>query len=85
MLLSLAVLSSACVSMSVCCMCICAHCVNVCMCMFTGGHSSSDPLVREVVRVQTALGDKGKQADGHQQPQPSRSQRTDAGRYRQLR
>lgn len=64
---------------------VCAICVNVCLRVFTGRHSSSDPLVWEVVRVQVAMGDERKQADSHQQTQSQSTQRADAGHHRQLR
>lgn len=55
------------------------------LCVFPGGHSGSDSLVWEVIRVQIAVGDKWRQADGHQQAQPPSSQWTDAGHHWQLR
>lgn len=67
---------------------ICNHSMcllSECVCVFQGGPGSSDPLVRETVRVQTAVGDRPKQADSHRQPQSPSTQRPDVGRHRQLR
>lgn len=66
------------------CCCISAR-VCVCVRALPGGHGGSDPVVREVIGVQAALGDKREQADSHQQAQPPGPQRANAGSHWQLR